>query len=92
MLEVFVKTIVAIIMSLTGMYIIKAITNLKSEKSKIVQIFLILLLSIVSVILHTVEYTGLSTIIIFWQRYFCVSYRAVCGRIKNHICFVQIDF
>ena len=66
MLEVFVKTIVAIIMSLTGMYIIKAITNLKSEKSKIVQIFLILLLSIVSVILHTVEYTGLSTIIIFF--------------------------
>ena len=66
MLEVFVKIFCGIILAIIGMYIIKEITGLKSDKNKLSQILLILTLACCSVVLHQIEYTGLSTIVIFF--------------------------
>lgn len=66
MLEVFVKIFCGIILAITGMYIIKEITGLKSDRNKLSQVLLILTLSCCSVALHQIEYTGLSTIVIFF--------------------------
>ena len=66
MLEVFVKIFCGIILAIIGMYIIKEITGLKGDKNKLSQILLILTLACCSVVLHQIEYTGLSTIVIFF--------------------------
>lgn len=65
MLEVCVKLICSILMSYTGFYVIKKITKSDIKLLKAKNIFLILLLSSITVFLHKVKYTGIETYIIF---------------------------
>lgn len=64
MLEVFVKLINSMILSLTGFYVIKRF--IKSEQKLNSKTLLILLaLSLLTVVLYKIEYTGMYTITIF---------------------------
>lgn len=66
MLEVLVKLICALIITITGTYIINKVTSSKKKiKLKSKEILLILTLSIGIAILHRNEYTGLSTVVVF---------------------------
>lgn len=62
MLEVFVSSI---LMSYAGFYVIKKITNNETRLLTIKNNLLIILLAMVTVLLHKVEYTGIETFIIF---------------------------
>ena len=65
-LEVLVKLICALIITITGTYIINKVTSSKKKiKLKSKEILLILTLSIGIAILHRNEYTGLSTVVVF---------------------------
>ena len=65
MLEVLGKIICASIMAITGYYIINVIIQNKNKKANIYNILYILILVIISVILHPIQYAGLYTITIF---------------------------
>lgn len=65
MLEVLGKIICASIMATTGYYIINVIIQNKNKKANIYNILYILILVIISVILHPIQYVGLYTITIF---------------------------
>ena len=64
MLEVFTKFICFIIMYTTGYLVIKRIVGNSPKLSKWTYLY-ILLLAVVSIFLHTVQYTSIYTIIIF---------------------------
>lgn len=65
MLEVFVSLVSSILLSVTGFYVIKKITRSGEKLLSIKNILLILILSIITVTLHKVKYTGVETFIIF---------------------------
>ena len=65
MLGVFVRLICSILMSYTGFYVIKKIIGSNIKIFTVKNIFLIILLSAITVFLHGVEYTGVETYIIF---------------------------
>lgn len=65
MLEVFVDLLGPLILSITGFYIIKIITNSEEKLFNLKNILLILLLTTITLILHKVQYTGIETFIIF---------------------------
>lgn len=64
-LEVLSKLICAIIMTITGCYIINKIVSIHKNRFNIKEIILMLVLSIGIAILHQIEYTGLSTLVVF---------------------------
>lgn len=66
MLEVFVSLIGPLLLSITGFHIIKKINknNIKLLSSK--SISLITILSIITIILHKAQYTGIETFLIFF--------------------------
>lgn len=65
MLEVFASFICAFIMSLLGYYVINKVVKTQNNRPYWIKIFLILLLTVISIILHPIQYTGLYTITIF---------------------------
>ena len=65
MLEVFASFICAFIMSLLGYYVINKVVKPQNNRPYWIKIFLILLLTVISIILHPIQYTGLYTITIF---------------------------
>lgn len=65
MLEVCVDLIGPMLLSLAGFYVIKKIMNSKTKLLNMKNILLILLLSIITIILHKVQYTGIESFIIF---------------------------
>ena len=66
MLEVLVKLLASLIMSITGLYVIKEITCKRIQSNKIKTLFLIAILTVITTILLKSRYTGLNTIIIFF--------------------------
>lgn len=66
MLEVLVKLLASLIMSITGLYVIKEITCKRIQSNKIKTLFLIAILTVITTILLKSKYTGLNTIIIFF--------------------------
>ena len=66
MLEVLVKLLASLIMSITGLYVIKEITCKRIQSNKIKILFLITILTVITTILLKSKYTGLNTIIIFF--------------------------
>ena len=65
MLEVFVSFICALIMALLGYYVINKLVMPENTKPFYVRLLLLLLLTVISIILHPIQYTGLYTITIF---------------------------
>lgn len=65
MLEVFVDLLGPTILGITGFYVIKKITESNIKLLTFKNIFLIILMSIITAVLHRVEYTGIETFIIF---------------------------
>lgn len=65
MLEVCVDLLGAILLSSAGFYVIKQITKSSEILFKLKNILLILILSIITIMLHKVQYTGIESFIIF---------------------------
>lgn len=65
MLEVLDKFFCAIILSIAGTYIVSKLVNYQPTKISLKIIALILMLSTGTVLVHQLEYTGLSTIVLF---------------------------
>lgn len=65
MLEVCVNLLGAILLSSAGFYVIKQITKSSEILFKLKNILLILILSIITIMLHKVQYTGIESFIIF---------------------------
>lgn len=65
MLEVCVRLVCALIMSIFGFYVIKRITSTEVKLLSIKTILCILILSFITIILYDVEYDGIYTIAIF---------------------------
>ncbi len=65
MLEVWTKLVSAILLSLFGFYIIKKITKSTVKLIKLKTILYLLTLSIVTVVMHKIQYTGAQTVTIF---------------------------
>lgn len=65
MLEVCVDLLGAILLSSAGFYVIKQITKSSEKLFKLKNILLILILSIITIMLHKVQYTGIESFIIF---------------------------
>lgn len=65
MLEVLARVICAIIITITGTYIIRKITGIDENKLNVKVFSLILFLSIVVALVYQLEYTALSTLVIF---------------------------
>ena len=66
MLEVLVKLLASLIMSITGLYVIKEITCKRIQSNKIKTLFLIAILTVITTILLKDKYFGLNTVIIFF--------------------------
>lgn len=66
MLEVFVKYLCFVMLTLTGCIVINKILNKKPEKIKLSDIIVMLILPIIPTIMHHTEYNSLNTIIILF--------------------------
>lgn len=65
MLEVFVDLLGTMLLSIAGFHVIKVATKSQEKIQNIRSLFLILIMSIITVFLHKTEYTGIETFIIF---------------------------
>lgn len=65
MLEVFVDLLGSLLLSVTGFYIIKKIISSEVKLLTVKNMLLIFLLSIITIVIHKVQYTGIESFIIF---------------------------
>lgn len=65
MFEVFVKLLGPLLLSTCGFYVIKVITKSEVKLLSVKNIVLIILLSLITIFLHNVKYTGVESFIIF---------------------------